>query len=824
MSTKCAVFLLLLVITGIPFRVRAQADNRTILLLIKNTPGAPTPKQIVDYSNTWPHAAPPPLQAFTVKDPMFGNFLMEDRATGDFLAWLSANPNSVRNKLELYTLMTFPSVDDVPVALAALLADPYVEDAAEPLAMDFSTATSTDLHDEAEPSQPTANQYGWDDMNLAAAWEITGGGYALVAQIDMGLDPAHPGLAPFLGATYIGGNFIPAASKDVGLTGQPAQPGFDPSNVDEGKAEFIPASPCTPVDAFLSPNRLGHGTHVAGLLGANSTSGLGIKGTCKGCGLSMYRAAYLGCFAQTLPAQVVSFLNSAGDDRGKAEAVDAGAQAVSLSLGAPNPSASYNCTGNRSKSNCLTIAYAVSRDAAIVASSGNERLELNFPASDKRVISAGGFQSDLALWDDSPGGIANCPPDPGSQECGSNYSKVYGGSYLTHQELLGSAKHVMSTTYPNTTWVDYAECGDGYGTPMGDGIGWCTGTSMSAPQIAGVVGLLRSINPLVPMGVPEPPIGTAPGVRSVLARTASQAAIGQPWNARVGYGVPDAAKAAHQLLGTIAGGPVRNRATPLFRLYSVDTKDFAETTSPQYALSLLIAQVHDYVQPSTGIGAQPLVPGYAFPYDADASDTFYESAPAAARAAIYVLTTDVKPRGEWPALIPLYLMDKPRASGRDYLLVTTKADIEAAHAGGYELRTVQGYIFQPCSPEVSCIPPGAQALYRQCNLGIVDCATFLESERAAFEAGGYTAAYPVGSSTKLGYAYPATDTDGDGLPDGFEYVVGTSPTRADSDGDGIPDAAELPLAGVPVSDPCSGGVGAIFCPADSIFKDGFEGF
>ncbi len=308
------------------------------------------------------------------------------------------------------------------------------------------------------------------------------------------------------------------------------------------------------------------------------------------------------------------------------------------------------------------------------------------------MISAGGFQPDLALWNESPVGNTTCPPSPGSAECGSNWSHTYGGSYLTHQELLGSAKHVMSTTYPNTTWVDYAECGDGYGTPMGDGIGWCTGTSMSAPQIAGVVGLLRSINPLVPMGVPEPPVGTAPGVRSVLARTASQAAIGQPWNARVGYGVPDAAKAAHQLLGTIAGGPVRNRATPLFRLYSVDTKDFAETTSPQYALSLLIAQVHDYVQPSTGIGAEPLVPGYAFPYDADASDTFFESAPAAPRAAIYVLTTDVKPRGEWPALIPLYLMDKPRAGGQDYLLVTTKADIEAAHAGGYDLRTIQGYV------------------------------------------------------------------------------------------------------------------------------------
>jgi hypothetical protein len=327
--------------------------------------------------------------------------------------------------------------------------------------------------------------------------------------------------------------------------------------------------------------------------------------------------------------------------------------------------------------------------------------------------------------------------------------------------------------------------------------------------------------------VPEPPIGTPPGLRAVLAQTASQAAIGQAWDPRVGYGIPDVAAAARRLLGKVAGGGVRNRATPLFRLYNAYVKDFVETTSPQTALSLLIAQVHDYTQPASGLGAEPVVPGYAFPYDNDdpndAYDT-YESPPAAPRASIYVLTTDVKPRGEWPALVPLYLMEKPKASGRDYLLVTTKSDIEAAHAGGYELRTIQGFVYASCQPEAACMPPGAEALYRECNMASADCATFLESERAAFEAAGYTAAYPSGSPTKLGYAYPATDQDADTLPDALEYVIGTNPTMPDSDLDGVKDADEFPLAGVPVSDPCAGGVGAILCPADSIFKNGFDGF
>jgi len=826
MSAKhVASVLLLIVIAGAPLGVCAQSDNRTIQVLVSDVPGAPTPAQIVDYCNTWPHVGTPPLQAFNAKSPQGADYLLPDRASGDFLAWLQANPNSVRKKLEDYVLVTFASTADIPEALVALRADPFVSEAEVPPAIDTPSQAPTGSTIDSVASPLGDTQYGWDGMNLGAAWQITGGGYALVAQIDSGLHEEHSALQQFLGTSYVGGNYIPAASKDVGLTGEPSQNGFEPTDLDEGKAMFIPSSPCTPVGAKLSPARVGHGTHVAGLLGANGASGQGVQGTCKRCGIAMYRAAFLECAPGSPPLVLPKFNSNAGD-RGKTEAVDTGAQAISMSFGTRNNNYSTDCQAYRNLPLCLTIAYAMSRETAMIASSGNLREELNFPASDKRLISAGGFQSDSALWDDSPGGTTNCPLYPLAAECGTNHSVWHSGHYSTRQELLGSAKRVLSTIYPNKNYNDSIECGDGYGTPMGDGIGWCTGTSMSAPQIAGLVGLLRAVNQLVPTSEPEPIAGTAPGLRTVLAQTATQAQVGQPWSPFVGYGIPDAAAAARKMLGKVAGVTVRNRATPLFRLYSAFAKDFAETTSPQYALSLMTTQAHNYVQPIAGLGAQPIVPGYAFPYDPndpDVTDDPYESAHAPPRAEVYVLTTDVRPRSEWPALIPLHLMDKPKGSGRDYLLVTPQ-HIETAHADKYNLRTIQGFLYQPCAPEPACIPPAAQPIYRACKLADTDCAIFLESERAAFEANGYTAAYPIGTDKKLGYAYPATDGDGDGLPDGFEHVVGTSPTLEDSDDDESTDGTEFPLAGVAVGDPCAGGTGALHCPANSIFRNGFDGF
>jgi hypothetical protein len=505
---------------------------------------------------------------------------------------------------------------------------------------------------------------------------------------------------------------------------------------------------------------------------------------------------------------------------------DTGAQAINMSYGGQRTPQVF-CQAFPKDMMCLALQHAKDRDVVLVGASGNTRTVLQFPASDGRVISVGGFSEvgevssidqAFAFWDESPGGTDHCPDGSTGIECGSNYTVDPMGS---KQELVGAAHAVLSTTYPGQDWSTAFKCGDSFGP--GGGIGLCTGTSMSAPQISGIVGILRSINPLVPTGKPVPSLPEPIGIRTVLAQTTVQAQSGKLWSNKFGYGRPDAAAAASRMLGQVEGHIVKNRATPLFRLHGSASKDYLDTTSPQMAIAFLINQAANYTPEG------PLVPGYpSFPADPLASPL------PAPRAPVYVLTTEYTPSPAWPELVPLYMIERTRnfpvgcvtgqsgcnSNNRDFTLVTTKAHIEAAHNDGFVVRAIQGYIYERCNPEPICIPPGAQKFYRECKIADDDCATFLESERSGFEAAGYTQAYP-GIGKVLGYAYPAIDTDGDGLVDGFEYAIGTSLDASDSDVDGISDAMEFPMVGVSFSDPCSGSGGGN-CPADVIFRDGFQ--
>jgi hypothetical protein len=524
-------------------------------------------------------------------------------------------------------------------------------------------------------------------------------------------------------------------------------------------------------------------------------------------------------------------------ETGFAAAAGFGSQVISMSFGLGVTGHSHYCTLNGGQNAnlpaCLMLEFAAENDILLTAASGNFLSEIFFPGSDPRVASAGGVNEQLQFWDDriDPPTSLGCPEFPNSfSNCGSNFSQ--NGTTEPRQELVLPARNVLSSVYPGKNWNIKFICGDQFGTYPGatasDGIGLCTGTSMSAPQLAGLYGVLRSINPLVPAGDPENSV--VYGIRDVVVNTTdrSQASLG--WDPQLGYGIPNAPAAARQMLGSVRGETVRNRTTPLFAVYSPGAKDYATVATPQLANALIRYQAASYASTGSFIAGQSIT-GYAqFPLLGSGGGQH----PARARA--HVMTTEHPRVGGLPPIVPLFLLDRERpwplgctpasppcnSLNRDFALASSVAELEAAVNQGYALKGRQGYIYARCAAEPACIPPAAEALYQQCKISDDDCAVFLARERATFEAAGYVTLPSFSTAAVLGYAYGNDDSDGDGLIDGMEQVAGINPFAADSDGDGIGDAVEYPLAAVPASDPCDGPTITCLAVVPLIFGNGFE--
>lgn len=185
---------------------------------------------------------------------------------------------------------------------------------------------------------------------------------------------------------------------------------------------------------------------------------------------------------------------------------DIGAQVVNLSFGS---AIQERCSSSAGQLNayCLAISTASYRGVLMVASSGNNRLPINFPAEDPRTVSVGGSTDFPSFWSDRmdlPGSIrvGECPNpalfSPGSPvgtECGSNYTAP-GSAALARQEVVLPALNVRSAVYVGKDWNPVLGCGDSAGGgSASDGYGTCTGTSMSAPIYSGIAGIVRSANP-----------------------------------------------------------------------------------------------------------------------------------------------------------------------------------------------------------------------------------------------------------------------------------------------------------------------------------------
>lgn len=179
----------------------------------------------------------------------------------------------------------------------------------------------------------------------------------------------------------------------------------------------------------------GHGTHVAGIIAAALDNRQGIAGVCPNCRLMPIKVLdKYNVGTWSLLAQGILF------------AADHGARIINISVGAAIPSQTVQSA----------ISYAIETGAVIVAAAGNNDSDQPFyPAAYDGVIAVGATTRNDKRWEKS------------------DY-----GSYID----LVAPGDVIYSTYNNLHNIYH-------------GYTYMSGTSMAAPFVSGVAGLLLSVAP-----------------------------------------------------------------------------------------------------------------------------------------------------------------------------------------------------------------------------------------------------------------------------------------------------------------------------------------
>lgn len=648
--------------------------------------------------------------------PSAGARLLEGMTSQPMQDQLERFPDSPRSRLENYVLLTYPTAAGAAAAKKRLERDELVLSVGQNFLMSYSAAPS-DRYFSLNPADPVPGSYQWgmQMMKLPQAWDkIRGNAYVGAADHGIFLDCSSTPCAPHPDLRQ---NFRLQFSGDVS--------GNDP----------------VPTVQDLS----GHGTHVAGIIAAtpqygsfsNFSTNSGVAGACWTCSYAVVRNN--GTFS-TFAASVTY-------------ALDRGLQAVNMSWGDQTRNPRFqSCADHDYKPVCDVIEYAKSLDAVLVAAAGNNReARVAFPARSPDVIAVGGVQYDAqgpTYWRD--GYRTDCdrkaPDEYLNKECGSNY-----GPELT---VMAPAKDIVSSFAPGRFYEGFP-CGDTYGPDLGfstgqtDGYGDCTGTSMSAPHITGLVGLIRSANPLL----------TRDQVKTLLVNS-SQPCVGLYRERCHGAGVPDAGKAITAALG---GPHVLNRLTPLFGFYSGTASDHFYTTVPQMALAALSTGMLQPQPQGGSIAYSPIgspVPAYPqFPTPPCGFSPCLSYPEPRAIASVFV--THVNPIAGGPELVPLYRYSWACSSAPCHQVSHVYSSDSTAYQYftqlGYQLDGIEGYIHSKAEPQ----PPGTVKLCRKYDAGRDDYVLFPDTGNTNCSASsdGYTEGnYGTvsGLSDWIGWVHPAT--------------------------------------------------------------------
>ncbi len=358
-------------------------------------------------------------------------------------------------------------------AMAAYEAHPMVE-RVEPIGIHTLFAVPNDTYyDDPPPEYPHDQWHYWDSYGIRAdqAWDSeTGDQTVIVGDLDIGTkydhgdlggsNPPGPNDASTNGNIWVNTNEIPGNGIDDDGNGY----------VDDIIGwDFVESTDwysyqCIDLDCGGADNDPsdgdGHGTHTAGTIAAITNNGYCVAGVAGGFGDGTYSGGGNG--VKIVPCRIGYVLDYWIYGATGVVIMDYVAEAMynmaELKASGWNVAA-INCSFGSSNSGGLGAAadYLIAQDVVVVVAAGNSS------SSSPDYLGSRGDCLDVGATDQS----------------GNNASFTNYGSWV---DVAAPGVEVLSTiTDP--------------GDPTSDYIAYMDGTSMAAPHVAGVVGLLESFNP-----------------------------------------------------------------------------------------------------------------------------------------------------------------------------------------------------------------------------------------------------------------------------------------------------------------------------------------
>jgi subtilisin family serine protease len=219
------------------------------------------------------------------------------------------------------------------------------------------------------------------------------------------------------------------------------------------------------VGGSAKTDHLGHGTFVAGLIGAGVDNGVGIAG--------------LAPSAQLLVAKVVTKSRAIpveAEARAIRWAVDNGARVINMSLGGiRDPLDPERDTFSRLEADA--VAYAVSNGVVVVAAVGN---------SDQAPATPWKYASYPAALPHVLG--VSAVSDSGAVPSFSNRDRIYNDIAAPGLRILSALPRNLTARYPSCSDQGYSICGP-------EEYREAQGTSFAAPQVSAAAAVLLSLRP-----------------------------------------------------------------------------------------------------------------------------------------------------------------------------------------------------------------------------------------------------------------------------------------------------------------------------------------